>query len=396
MDSLYAPFLSYESYPLQVGNVVLSDIRNVPILKNRRLLLTEQLYNCSFLMSQAFDGEYKLTDSLAIDAGVRDTFVIVGDNYADIKDELRYMSLDGTFMFDGTVCLSYSIPDVSIQPLDSVRSCLAFYNTAAFLEQTADKKGWILHGRPIDKVHSLEYMDQHFVIYPFTSRRILLGCQAMDWPLNDPMPGDTLHDIMTDAYYRQPRPYVAVYDLDSARVVQRFGQLDEVCRQTHTGYWFSNLVAASYGGQLVYGGAHSGHLQLVDIARPERTLRVYTLFGYGDLLVTDSALCYQDEYMQQFVQFFDKSIYQVTLDRKYVNCILRTGIPGCSDYVHDRFEFVRLSRRTGRVQERFQLFPQTSDERVLAYGIRADAKDNTPFYLSKLDGKYYLKTIRKK
>lgn len=100
-----------------------------------------------------------------------------------------------------------------------------------------------------------------------------------------------------------------------------------------------------------------------------------------------------DEYLLAFVPYFSKTIEQVTLDDKYINCLLRTGQPGKTDE-SDTYEFIKIARKTGKVDIRYELAPEHPDELLMAYGLTKNDSDNLPFYICKKQGRYVLKYIK--
>ena len=110
----------------------------------------------------------------------------------------------------------------------------------------------------------------------------------------------------------------------------------------------------------------------------------------GDKALLEAHL---DEYLLAFVPYFSKTIEQVTLDDKYINCLLRTGQPGKTDE-SDTYEFIKIARKTGKVDIRYELAPEHPDELLMAYGLTKNDSDNLPFYICKKQGRYVLKYIK--
>ena len=299
------------------------------------------------------------------------------------------MPLDAIFMPDGGLAMSYSLPLVFA---DSAGRRVNLFNAITLLYKPHGAKRWTTF-TGMDRSHMEEYMDQHYAIFPLRSGRIVMTCHKMVWPLDDPHPGDPQRDIYLDTFYAQPNPYVDEVDLRTGGLVQRFGQLDEAFHRTYTGYWFVNLVADTHGGDFIYGADQTGRLTLARADRPEQALRTYEVFRLGDPAPTDTTLRYKDEYMQQYAGYFRRTVAQVKLDDRYVNCLVRTGQPGEENATADHYEFVRLSRESGKVVERYRLCPQRPDEQVLAYGLTADAGDNCPFYLARSGAAYFIKYL---
>ena len=381
--------LRYDSCRLDLGDRYLAQIRNHPTQRGDSLLVLDEMCGGGLLLRRDGPG-FRLAEFLEVDSARRDTFVRLSPRlYEFEKSSLRYMPLDAIFMPDGGLAMSYSLPLVFA---DSAGRRVNLFNAITLLYKPHGAKCWTtLTG--MDRSHMEEYMDQHYAIFPLSPGRIVMTCHKMVWPLDDPHPGDPQRDIYLDTFYAQPNPYVDEVDLRTGGLVQRFGQLDEAFHRTYTGYWFANLVADTHGGDFIYGADQTGRLTLARADRPEQALRTYEVFSLGDPAPADTTLRYKDEYMQQYAGYFRRTVAQVKLDDRYVNCLVRTGQPGEENATADHYEFVRLSRESGKVVERYRLCPQRPDERVLAYGLTADAGDNRPFYLARSGAAYFIKYL---
>ncbi len=381
--------LHYDSCRLELRDRYLAQVRNHPTQRGDSLLVLDEMCGGGLLLCR--DGsDFHLTEFLEVDSTQRDTFVHLSPRlYEFEKSALRYMPLDAIFMPDGGLAMSYSLPLVFA---DSAERHVDLFNAITLLYKPLGAQRWTVF-TGMDRSHMEEYMDQHYAIFPLRPGRIVMTCHKTVWPLGADLPDKAEDDIFQDAFYAQANPYVDEVDLRTGELVQRFGQLDEAFHRTYTGYWFANLVADTYGGDFIYGADQTGLLALARADRPEQTLRTYEVFHLEDPEPADTTLRYKEEYMQQFAGYFDRTLAQVKLDDEYVNCLVRTGQPGYEDATADHYEFVRLSRESGQVVERYCLCPQRPEERVLAYGLTADASGNRPFYLARFGSTYFVKYL---
>lgn len=291
--------------------------------------------------------------------------------------------------------MSYSLPNVSIEKINN-ENVVAFRNAPTFLHRSKDDKSW----QPLvcaSNYSPQEWFLQHYRIFPIRQGYIALTCHKHVWPVvEDIVKGDPASDPFMDAFYEQQNAYAMELELATGKITRRFGQLEDVFCQTHTSYWFADLVADTHKGNFIYGNQVVGKLYLTDAQEPEKTLRTYEVFSLGEVPQADSTLFYKEEYMQAYAPYFNRILEQVVLDDQYINCLVRTGIPGHEDLKSDTYEYVRLSRETGEEVMRYALPAELPDERVLAYGLTADDGNNRPFYLSKHEGKYFLKFVEKR
>lgn len=388
-----ASLLKYDAYSLETGDNILTNIRNSPIIRKRRLVLVDDMFSTGFHFKCVGNHTFTLQERLLVDSASRDTFITLPPEvYADSKKFFRYMPLDAVFMPDDKIAMSYSLPEVFIEKDKGERS-VAFYNAPTFLVKALTADHWeTLTG--MENNDFSEWMNQHYRIFPSRPGYVVMTCHRMVWPL---MPVEDRTDAKTNpflsGFYDQSNPYALEMELATGRVVKHFGQLEEVFKQTRTGYWYTDVVADAHGGKFIYGNQVAGKLYLTNVDDLEHTLRTYEVFSLPVPPEADSKLLYKDEYVYQFDPYFSRYIQQVSLDDKYINCLVCKGLMGEHNYNSDVYEFVRLSRKSGQVVNRYTLAPEREDERLLAYGLTADDKGNRPFYISKQGGKYWVKFV---
>lgn len=390
--------LKYTAHELDTKGYFPGHLRNRPIVKGKELLMLDKMCNGALHLIEGGDGVYRMQNFIEVDSARRDTFVTLPPaEYNGYKSLFRYIPLDAIFAADGNVTMSYSLPNVFIQqsPLGTGEE-VAFYNECAFLhynEQGNKLKSFVKFAN--DNLE--EWMECHFRIFPLRPGYITMSCQKMRWPIIDEKSewGNPLTDPAMDGFYNQSNPYALEMELATGKITKRFGQLEDVFRQTRSGYWYSNLVADTHNGKFVYGNQLAGMLYLTADDAPEKTLKTYRVFDPGLPPKGDKALleAHLDEYLLAFVPYFSKTIEQVTLDDKYINCLLRTGQPGKTDE-SDTYEFIKIARKTGKVDIRYELAPEHPDELLMAYGLTKNDSDNLPFYICKKQGRYVLKYIK--
>lgn len=389
--------LLYSKHELLFEDLLPSQVRNHPIERNKELIFLDEMCGGGVDMLCDSTGIYRLKCLQQIDSTKRDTFIVLSpQDYESCKDEFRYMPLDIVFQPDSGLVMSYSIPNVSIETINN-ESTIAFRNAPTFIHLKDSQRGW----EPLVTVSNYDmkkWMLQHYRIFPIRPEHIVLTCHKYAWPIvQDIKKGDSKSDPFTDSFYEQQNnAYAMEIDLTTGKITRLFGQLENVFRQTRTGYWFTDLVADTHKGNFIYGNQVVGKLYLTNDKYPENTLRTYEVFKTKEVPRIDSTLFYKEEYLQIYTPYFNRILEQVTLDDLYINCLIRTGILGHENLKVDTYEYVRISRETGEAVMRYSLPSEISEERLLAYGLTANDKGNLPFYISKHKGRYYLKYVEKK
>lgn len=389
--------LKYTVSKLDTKNLYPGKLRNFPTAKGRELLLLDKMCNGALLLVKGEDNVYRLKGFMEVDSARRDTFVTLPKpEYEYYKTLFRYMPLDAIFASDGSVTMSYSLPNVFVQPSHTgVGEEVAFYNECAFLrfEKETNKMESLVKFSNDDLEN---WMECHFRIFPIRPGYITMSCKKMCWPIisEETQWGNPLTDPAMDGFYDQSNPYALEMEIATGRITKRYGQLEDVFRHTRSGYHYSELVADSHNGAFIYGNQLAGRLYLTDDKTPERTLQTYNVFAPSVPPSGDESLLrkHLDEYLLAFVPYFTQTIEQVTLDDDFINCLVRTGQPAKPDK-SDTYEFVKINRVTGDVVSRYSLPLENPNELMLAYGLTKNDKDNLPFYICKERGQYFLKYI---
>lgn len=386
---------SYDRRVLDTRGELPSNIRNHPMVRGKDLILTDQMCsNAGLRFTEQVGGNYCLKEVLQIDSTRRDDYIkLPAELYQVYKHLFRYMPLDVIFMPDSSLAMSYSIPDVRLMEIEGQKS-VGFWNKITFLRRKLSDNHW----QPLATIDSLDlykWMVEHYRIFPIRPGHIVMTCHKMAWPMwiNDDQ-GNPETDPFIDTFYDQRNPYAVEVDLSTNQITKWFGQLEDVFRQTRTGYWLAEVVADEHKGQFVYGNQVVGQLYLTQADAPDQTLRTYTVFTLPDPPQPDSKLFYNEEYLQFYKPYFNHTLEQVTLDDDYINCLVRTGVNGRTDFATDTYEYIRISRQSGRIVTRYELPAEHDDELLLAYGLTANDGDNCPFYISKRGGSYYITYVR--
>ena len=386
--------LKYQSFVLDPDTLRLTQIRHAPVMRGCDLLFVDEGCNGGLHFTRDDRSRvFHLEDLLRIDSAVRDTFIHLPPAvYRQCRSEFHYDPLDIALMPEGGVALSYTLPRVELSGTGEEQE-MGFWNECVFLYRKPGAHEWsplVTFSNDTDA----DWMEWHDRIFPLRPGYVAMFCYRLAWPeveLADT--SDVAVNPFLDGFYNRDNPYALEMELATGRITRRFGQLEPEFRQTLTGYRYSNLVADTHRGRFIYGNPSIGRLYLTDAEHPEHTLRTYEVFHVNGPLRADTARFYDESYYLNYAPCFGRVLEQVTLDDHYINCLVRTGRYGSPDLLADLYEFVRLSRDTGQVVERYFLKPEDEHERVLAYGLTGDDTGNGPFYLSKKEGRYWLRRM---
>lgn len=394
-----ARHLAYsQALPLHLGDgYKLSLLHDNVVLQGDYMLLSDILCNAGFLFrynpsEQAF-GE---TKTLLIDSVYRDNFIDLAPAEMEAnRPSFRYMAIGASFFGPDEIGLSYSVPLVFKEGENT-----SFYNEPLVLR-------WRLQPfsrRPTtdidaDITDDVNYMDMHFTTFPLGNTCIAMATEKFTYSYflsDDSCKGNPLYDPRVDGFYDQPLPYMAQFDKRTGHLVRRFGQLEDVFRRSLTGYAFLHPVADTCDSTFVYGNGFTGLLYATASDRPQTTQRTYEVFHLDadSLPAPQTDLLYDEDYPHTYDAFFNRYIKQMTLDSLGINCLVQHGKPYDDETTASSCEYVRLSRETGQVTERYMLTPEDNREKVLSYGLRRGEGNGRVFYVAKRDGQTYVKFIQ--
>lgn len=394
-----ARHLAYsQALPLHLGDgYKLSLLHDNVVLQGDYMLLSDILCNAGFLFrynpsEQAF-GE---TKTLLIDSVYRDNFIDLAPAEMEAnRPSFRYMAIGASFFGPDEIGLSYSVPLVFKEGENT-----SFYNEPLVLR-------WRLQPfsrRPTtdidaDITDDVNYMDMHFTTFPLGNTCIAMATEKFTYSYflsDDSCKGNPLYDPRVDGFYDQPLPYMAQFDKRTGHLVRRFGQQEDVFRRSLTGYAFLHPVADTCDSTFVYGNGFTGLLYATASDRPQTTQRTYEVFHLDadSLPAPQTDLLYDEDYPHTYDAFFNRYIKQMTLDSLGINCLVQHGKPYDDETTASSCEYVRLSRETGQVTERYMLTPEDNREKVLSYGLRRGEGNGRVFYVAKRDGQTYVKFIQ--
>lgn len=100
----------------------------------------------------------------------------------------------------------------------------------------------------------------------------------------------------------------AAIDINTGKVVKRFGNLDLFQKNSLTGSYFSSSVYSVSNNQLIYGNGYSGNLYLTDYEHLGEILDTFEIFRIDQesLPNPDNSLLYTYEHASLYNDFFQE------------------------------------------------------------------------------------------
>lgn len=274
--------------------------------------------------------------------------------------------------------VSYSLPDLTMEKDNGI----AYYNKPALLFERNHSDSCMLY--TYDAGHDARpfYMYLHAVhIMPLSLREMMLGCKKLG-DIDIRQSASPAAESFEDDFY-QDTPMLAIFDLESGKLVRRLGRIGDACRATRTGYFFVVPKADVYRGDIVYTDGCSGEVYLCDFATDciKRKLSLFDVEIPEGLMRKAESLKGTYEYYDKFFDVFRHSVEDVKLDRKGIHCLIRVG--SGAEATPDDLYVYRLFNCQGREILHLRLGTDASDT-LRVYGLGKDASGEVfPFALCK-------------
>lgn len=391
--------LAYDTFSVTEDDLYpVSGVFDYPVLKDGLFFYSDELGNAGYLFKT--DKKRKSFDFKAVfvaDSLEKDRYVNIPlEDYAIRKRNgiIHYIACGMNFTENNKIGLSYSLPKLFMETPTN----MAYYNQPAIIV----KEAGTLKKEPMVELDfdlfNESFMYLHFNFFPMGDGKIILECKKNTWPIEFPVEdykGNAERDPFMDAFYDTDCPYLAVFDIKTGKMQQRFGQLDIAQRLSRTGYYYDNAVVSCLGQSLVYGNGFTGKLHLAAKNNPSKIEKEFSAFEIDTehFPPLDTLAFYKQEYGRIYDSFFSKCIVSTILTRDKIACLIREGMPHNRNNQTDGYEFVSFDRKSGKETERFRLVPETSDRngRILCFGLGQDGEHVTPYYFIKKDHKAYIK-----
>lgn len=364
---------------------------------DKELFYTDKLGNGIMLFREATTDSLRFQSLLQADDKEKNRFVNVPPHIFRSHVEngmIAYMPLYAE-KNDKELLISYSIPNLTMETEITNKDTthyVSYSNAPVLLRRqvitltpdsmtTLDFQLFNLESR---------YFYQHFTLHQFDGK-VVFNCNKLAFPMQfstEEYKGNPEMDPFMDDFYQKETPYLALFDTHTGKLIRRFGKLSKASRKSHTGYYFTNGIATSYADDLLYTDGFSGQIYIApkqDIDHPQAH---YSLFEVETDLFpqADSTKLYTREYMQSYNRYFDRCIESVRMRKDYIYALIRYAAPDHPDVRTDNYTFVRIDRRTGKIEER--RLPQYEGYEVIGYGLKDEADACPPFVFLKGKDEY--------
>ena len=375
------------------GEVSVSGILGLPVWAGNQFFYSDELVSQGLLFDVQGDSVAVLRQRIHPTASQEKAFVDIPDSVYDKMKrdgQIFIMANEGNIEPEsGTVIISYSLPELSYKDKETI----AYYNQAVLLQTSLSADTCTM--LPLDALRG----DKYFYIttsqiIPIGEGRLMMGCLT-GYPTimtAEESKRTPKRDLFRDSFYAES-PFCAIFDMRTGQLLKRFGQLDDIFRRTHTGYYFAMPTGDCDGKQLVYTDGCSGKIWLTDKDAADKG-REMSLF---DVSVPDSVLhvaqpdAYTDEYFNHYLTIFNRYIEALKLDERGIHCLVRHGTSAIKTET-DIYEYKVLTREG---HEQYTTFLQTEDgDELLAVSLGKDKNGHVfPYYVCRNKGNCYLKRL---
>jgi hypothetical protein len=399
-DKSKRPSLSYEIFPVYTDSLhPISGVYDIPLMFNDIFIYSDELANAAYYFH--VDKEKKtidFKDIFVVDSTERDRYIdIPEDLYLSKKRSggLHYIALGVNRIGNNQIGLSYSLPRLLMESPTTI----AHYNKASIIVrnlQTIEREPMI----SLDfDIFNETYMYTHFNFFPLNDENIILGCKKITWPMEmeiEEYKGQIELDPFMEEFYSTECPYLAIFDIHTGKMLQRFGQLDISQKLSRTGYYYLNPIADCNKEEIVYGNGYVGKLYLAERNNPSMVKKEITVFDINtcNFPTLDSLFFYKLEHAKAYNPFFNRCIETIALANNIIHCIVRTGLV-YRNIQNDEYEYIAINKENGEILCRYNLIEEFDDERILCFGLAKENDIITPYYFSKRDNKAYIKKITK-
>lgn len=390
------PKRSYTDFEiLPSEGIKISTLYDIPKLENGNLFFNDMLNN-GIMLYKKEGNAFKFKILFQANNTEKKKFVSVSDDHfkkLERQGQVFYIALSANMIDSTHIGISYSLPKILEETINNELH-FSFYNAPAVLVRNInDLSAGDMIAPDFDLEHS-KYFYLHFVFDLFNNK-IWTGCEKLTWPMDgfekEDIDGDTELNPFTEGFYDTSNPIIAAFDIKTGKCCGQYGKLENIQRKSRTGYYFLNNVFAHEGKDFLYGNGYTGKLYLTDSLTME-IKKEYVVFDVDDQLLPspDSTKFYTHEYGNIYSTNFARCITSVKMDEQKIYCLVKHGMPRIDDFQKDRYSFVTVTRKNGKMKE-YPLPVATAEDKCLGYGINVEDGKYNPFCLIKTKDKYLIR-----
>lgn len=315
-------------YDLDTAGKQLNAIYGTPSINDKYMVLTDE-FEESTLVFEKNKSNYVFKYEIVPTDEEKKRFITVSDDiYKELHNEgsIYYFPLSPHFVGNDTLAVSFSLPLVwfdSSEPSAATRVGLA--NAPAILQRRLST------GEALDAIDIIETDDKYYLShfdFSLLNNMLILQNEKKTWPLV----GDTLKfkhqkccdPFMKEFYDNDDNFTQAAIDINTGKVVKRFGNLDLFQKNSLTGSYFSSSVYSVSNNQLIYGNGYSGNLYLTDYEHLGEILDTFEIFRIDQesLPNPDNSLLYTYEHASLYNDFFSRKITNVEFTDNNIYCLV--------------------------------------------------------------------------
>lgn len=199
-----------------------------------------------------------------------------------------------------------------------------------------------------------------------------------------------------DEFYEAKNPYLAIFDLNTGKIVSRFGNLDIPQKLSRTGYYYVNAVVDVEKEKIVYGNGYMGKLYLANYNTPDKIEKEITVFNIETEKFPpfNPNLFYSLEYAKTYDPFFKDCIEKVVLSGGNIHCLIRTGNPHKKDIKSDIYKYVCIDAATGQIKNEYPIVSEFEQDRIFSYGLAQMGKEISPYCFFSCKNQYLINFIK--
>lgn len=315
----------------------------------------------------------------------KDRFVNIPDYLYQMKKangSIHYIICNAWTLDSAHIGMSYSLPRMFMK--DS--TTLAYYNKACILSRRidgfAEDSCIVFDFQPYyDK-----YMFRHFQ-FSSTGDKIIIGLWKKTWPMEvetEEYKGQADIDPFMNGFYATDNPIMAAFDRRTGKLVQTFGHLDDIAKNTLTGYYYTDALSVVGGSELAYTDSYSGKVYVADTSDLAREKACYEVFYIDAKLLPplDTAKFYSYDAPKVYRNVFCRKVSDIRITPDKLYCVIAYGDQSDPEDPRTDYTYIVFDRKTGKKKE--YLYPKEVDGyTVFTRGLYEDGGTVLPFMVLK-------------
>jgi hypothetical protein len=324
---------------------------------------------------------------------------VSADHFKNLEEQgqVFYIALSANMLDRDHIGISYSLPKILEKTVDNELN-FSFYNAPAILIRDVNN---FTAGKMISPDFDLEHSKYFYLHFSFDlfDHKLWFGCEKLTWPMDgfekEDIVGKKDLNPFSDEFYNSFNPIMASFNITNGKCDGHYGKLEESQRRSKTGYYFLNNVFAHDGKYFLYGNGYTGKLYLSDSLNIGKVDKTYTVFNIDSMSIPqpDTTKYYQHEYGNLYDKCFYRCITVVKMNEHHIYCLLKYGMPRADNFLKNRYSFIVVDRKNGKVKE-YPLPSIPSGDECLGYGINVMGENYNPFIFIRSGKMYKIRNLK--